>query len=72
MAEARWVAGVPGDLNEEDSRMREMMRIQKARVAMGELDIVGNEVWDRIHKPRMERVVSESVLMNATTRRAYR
>lgn len=49
-----------------------MMRIQKARVAMGELDIVGNEVWDRIHKPRMERVVSESILTNSTTRRTYR
>ena len=64
------MAGVPTDLDEDDCRTREMMRIQKARVAMGELDIVGNEVWDRIKpiKPRMERIVSESILTQPVSR----
>jgi hypothetical protein len=47
----------------EESRAREMMRIQKVRVAMGDLDVVGQDVWDHVGpRPRMGRVVSESVL----------
>jgi hypothetical protein len=63
---------LPGDLEElEESRARKMMRIQKVRVAMGELDIVGQNVWDHVGpRPRMGRVVSESVLNRASP--AYR
>jgi hypothetical protein len=43
------------------------MRIQKARVAMGELDIVGQGIWDNIAlRPRMGRVVSESILVKSS------
>lgn len=64
LAESQWVGQLPGDLEEiEESRVREMMRIQKVRVAMGELDIVGQDVWNHVAvRPRMGRVVSESVL----------
>jgi hypothetical protein len=48
-----------------------MVRIQKVRVAMGELDIVGQNVWDHVAlRPRMGRVVSESVLNRSSP--AYR
>jgi hypothetical protein len=48
-----------------------MMRIQKVRVAMGELDIVGQNVWDHVApRPRIGRVVSESVLNRSSP--AYR
>lgn len=67
LAESRWTASLPCDLDETDQgRMREMMRIQKARVAMGELDVVGDAVWDNMARPRMGRVVSESVLNKHT------
>lgn len=53
--------------------MREVMRIQKARVAMGELDTVGSEIWDQMSagagagaRPRAGRVVSESVVNKCT------
>ena len=63
---------LPGDLEEiEESRAREMMRIQKVRVAMGELDILGQNVWDHVGiRPRMGRIVSESVLQRSSP--AYR
>jgi hypothetical protein len=48
------------------------MRIQKARVAMGELDVVGQDVWDHISpRPRMGRVVSESVLLKSGASHRY-
>lgn len=63
---------LPGDIEEiEESRAREMMRIQKVRVAMGELDILGQDVWDHVGiRPRMGRIVSESVLHRSSP--AYR
>jgi len=72
LAESQWVGHLPGDLEElEESRAREMMRIQKIRVAMGELDIVGQDVWNHVGvRPRMGRVVSESVLVKSSP--AYR
>jgi hypothetical protein len=61
------MASLPGDLDDaNEGRLREVMRTQKARVAMGELDVVGDAVWDNMNRPRMGRVVSESVLNKHT------
>jgi len=68
LAESQWSGQVPDDLQEQaESQAREVMRIQKARVAMGELDTVGQGVWDNISpRPRMGRVFSESVLVRSS------
>lgn len=69
LAESQWSGQVPDDLEERaESEAREMMRIQKARVAVGELDVVGQGVWENISaRPRMGRVVTESVLLSSST-----
>jgi hypothetical protein len=73
LAESQWSGQVPDDLQEQaESQAREVMRIQKARVAMGELDTVGRGIWDNISpRPRMGRVVSESVLVRSSPGHKY-
>ncbi len=49
LADIRWQGTIPSDLEEaEEEEKREGLRLMKARVALGEADVVGPHVWDRI------------------------
>ncbi|KAK4689766.1 hypothetical protein P7C73_g353, partial [Tremellales sp. Uapishka_1] len=47
LADARWQGSLPSDLDEKSgAEKREELRLQKARVALGERDVVGEGMWN--------------------------
>ncbi|WVF71903.1 hypothetical protein IAT40_006713 [Kwoniella sp. CBS 6097] len=50
LADAKWTLGLPQSLEEEveEEKRRDEIRLIKARVALGESDIVGQSAWDTI------------------------